>query len=178
MTENQPDPGLLRLTRRVARQLNCSRSTPPQLIENSHSNLQTPLVHTPPPQPPPPPPCPWPRQTPAALPPGSPPPRAGPQASALLHAASPLAEDASGTRVLRRLFLHLACLTPLPTEASGLVVYTQDRRLARVFAQDFAQDMALRQPAQQTHSPEQECIVQVAGTIAPDGLQRLRQGLL
>src|SRR6218665_58640 len=159
MTENQPDPGLLRLTRRVARQLNCSRSTAEQLIENGCVTTQNQLLQTPRP-------ATLLLQNPAGFAASSPAPPDGPQASALLHAASHLAEDASGTRVLPRHFLHLACLTPLPTEASGLVVYTQDRRLARVFAQDFAQDMALRQPAQQTHSPEQECIVQVAGTIA------------
>ncbi|ABM57642.1 RNA pseudouridine synthase [Verminephrobacter eiseniae] len=192
MTENQPDPGLLRLTRRVARQLNCSRSTAEQLIENGCVSVQGQVVQAPGARVsaqqnvtvaqdaalPDPRPVTLLLHKPAGFAASSAAPPDGPQASALLHAASHLAEDASGMRVLPRHFLHLACLTPLPTEASGLVVYTQDRRLARVFAQDFAQDMALRQPAQQTHSPEQECIVQVAGTIAPDGLQRLRQGLL
>src|SRR6218665_2437744 len=47
MTENQPDPGLLRLTRRVARQLNCSRSTAEQLIENGCVSVQGQVVQAP-----------------------------------------------------------------------------------------------------------------------------------
>ena len=69
-----------------------------------------------------------------------------------------------GIRVLQRHFKQLECFTPLPTEASGLVVYTQDKRIARKLAEDI-------------ESLEQECIVEVKGDIAPNGLQRLCHGL-
>ena len=85
-------------------------------------------------------------------------------ATTLLSAASHLAEDASGIRVLQRHFKQLECFTPLPTEASGLVVYTQDKRIARKLAEDI-------------ESLEQECIVEVKGDVAPNGLQRLCHGL-
>ena len=85
-------------------------------------------------------------------------------ATTLLSATSHLAEDASGIRVLQRHFKQLECFTPLPTEASGLVVYTQDKRIARKLAEDI-------------ESLEQECIVEVKGDIAPNGLQRLCHGL-
>jgi 23S rRNA pseudouridine2604 synthase len=87
-----------------------------------------------------------------------------PQALALLNAASHLPEDASGMRVLQRHFKQLECFTPLPTEASGLVVYTQDRRITRKLAEDI-------------ETLEQECIAEVAGQIAEGGLQRLCHGL-
>ena len=87
-----------------------------------------------------------------------------PQAVALLNAQSHLPEDAAGTRVLLRHFKQLECFTPLPTEASGLVVYTQDRRVARKLQEDI-------------ETLEQECIVEVAGQIADGGLQKLCHGL-
>ena len=87
-----------------------------------------------------------------------------PQALALLNAGSHLAEDASATRVLLRHFKQLECFTPLPTEASGLVVYTQDRRIARKLQEDI-------------ETLEQECIAEVAGQIAEGGLQKLCHGL-
>ena len=87
-----------------------------------------------------------------------------PAAQQLLGAASHLAEDASGTRVLLRHFKQLECFTPLPTEASGLVVYTQDRRIARKLQEDI-------------ETLEQECIAEVAGQIAEGGLQKLCHGL-
>ena len=67
-------------------------------------------------------------------------------------------------RVLHKHFRNLSCHTPLPTEASGLVVYTQDARVARKLQQDI-------------ETLEQECIVQVAGQIADGGLARLCHGL-
>lgn len=87
-----------------------------------------------------------------------------PSAVTLLRMDSHAPEDASGTRVLQRHFRQLECFTPLPTEASGLVVYTQDRRIARKLAEDI-------------ESLEQECIVTVSGAIAPNGLERLCHGL-
>ncbi len=87
-----------------------------------------------------------------------------PRALALLRADTHAAEDASGVRVLQRHFRQLECFTPLPTEASGLVVYTQDRRVARKLAEDI-------------ETLEQECIVTVSGQIAEGGLARLCHGL-
>lgn len=188
MTDHHPDPTHIRLAKRVAEQLNCSRSTAEQFIEGGFVSVDghveeapgarvrpdqavavapdasllaltpvTLLLHKPP-------------GFEAGL--GLP---AGPAAHAsrsqgatpattLLSAASHLAEDASGIRVLQRHFKQLECFTPLPTEASGLVVYTQDKRIARKLAEDI-------------ESLEQECIVEVSGDIAPNGLQRLCHGL-
>lgn len=87
-----------------------------------------------------------------------------PSALSLLNAASHLAQDAAGTKVLLRHFKHLECFTPLPTPASGLVVFTQDKRIARKLAEDI-------------ETLEQECIVEVAGQIAEGGLQKLCHGL-
>ena len=87
-----------------------------------------------------------------------------PAALTLLNAASHMPEDASDIQVLLRHFKQLECFTPLPTPASGLVVYTQDKRIARKLAEDI-------------ESLEQECIVEVKGNIAPNGLQRLCHGL-
>ncbi|MCZ2405364.1 MAG: rRNA pseudouridine synthase [Burkholderiales bacterium] len=87
-----------------------------------------------------------------------------PSALTLLNAQSHLPEDAAGIRVLLRHFKQLECFTPLPTPASGLVVYTQDRRIARKLQEDI-------------ETLEQECIVEVAGQIAEGGLHKLCHGL-
>ena len=87
-----------------------------------------------------------------------------PQADTLLSAATHWAEDAPNQRVLQRHFRALECFTPLPTEASGLVDYTQDRRIARKLAEDI-------------ETLEQECIAEVAGQIHEGGLQKLCHGL-
>ena len=85
-------------------------------------------------------------------------------ALALLTAASHMEGDAADTPVLLRHFRQLECFTPLPTPASGLVVYTQDARIGRKLQEDI-------------ESLEQECIVEVAGQIADHGLKRLCHGL-
>jgi len=191
MTDKHSDPSHIRLAKRVADQLNCSRSTAEQFIEGGFVSVNGQVVELPGARV-------RPDQavavapdasllalTPVTLllhkPPGF---EAGlaqpagaaataahgsrsqgaPQAVTLLSAQSHLAEDASGIRLLQRHFRQLECFTPLPTEASGLVVYTQDKRIARKLAEDI-------------ESLEQECIVEVAGTIAPGGLQRLCHGL-
>lgn len=82
----------------------------------------------------------------------------------LLGAHSHMEGDADGTRVLLRHFRNLECFTPLPTPASGLVVYTQDRRIARKLQEDI-------------ETLEQECTVEVAGSIAEGGLKKLCHGL-
>jgi 23S rRNA pseudouridine2604 synthase len=87
-----------------------------------------------------------------------------PDGLALVRPDTLYTEGGPPLRLLQRHFRQLECFTPLPTEASGLVVYTQDRRVARKLAEDI-------------ETLEQECIVEVAGTIAPGGLQRLCHGL-
>lgn len=85
-------------------------------------------------------------------------------AVSLIDMASHMAEDAAEIKVLLRHFKQLECFTPLPTPASGLVVFTQDKRIARKLAEDI-------------ESLEQECIVEVAGQITEGGLQKLCHGL-
>jgi 23S rRNA pseudouridine2604 synthase len=75
------------------------------------------------------------------------------------------AGDASGIQPLRRHFSRLQPALPLPVGASGLVVLTQDARIARRLREDAA-------------LIEQECVVDVSGDIAPDGLARLGRGLV
>ncbi|MCB1979633.1 MAG: rRNA pseudouridine synthase [Burkholderiaceae bacterium] len=85
-------------------------------------------------------------------------------AVSLLSPRTHMEGDAAGKRVLMRHFRRLECFTPLPTPASGLVVFTQDRRIARKLAEDI-------------ESLEQECVVEVAGDIAVGGLRKLCHGL-
>lgn len=189
MTEKNPEAGHVRLAKRVAEQLNCSRSTAEQFIEGGFVSVEGAVVEVPGARV-------APHQSVAVDPDASlleltpvtlllhkpagfeaglgAPGQAGAAhasrsqgatpAFTLLALASHLPEDASGIRVLQRHFRQLECFTPLPTEASGLVVYTQDKRIARKLAEDI-------------ESLEQECIVEVAGEIAPNGLQRLCHGL-
>jgi 23S rRNA pseudouridine2604 synthase len=189
MTEKNPEAGHVRLAKRVAEQLNCSRSTAEQFIEGGFVSVDGAVLEAPGARV-------APQQkivvdphasllelTPVTLllhkPAGF---EAGlgaagqagaahgsrsqgvASALALLSSATHLPEDASGIRVLQRHFRQLECFTPIPTEASGLVVYTQDKRIARKLAEDI-------------EALEQECIVEVAGEIAPNGLQRLCHGL-
>jgi 23S rRNA pseudouridine2604 synthase len=55
-------------------------------------------------------------------------------------------------------------LLPLPAQASGLCVFSQDFRVIRKLTEDAA-------------FVEQELVADVKGTIAPDGLARLGHGL-
>ena len=188
MTDKHPDPTHIRLAKRVAEQLNCSRSTAEQFIEGGFVSVEGQVVEAPGARV-------RPDQAVAVAPDASllalapvtlllhkpagfeaglglPAGQAAhasrsqgaTPATTLLNIASHLAEDASGIRVLQRHFKQLECFTPLPTEASGLVVYTQDKRIARKLAEDI-------------EVLEQECIVEVKGDIAPGGLQRLCHGL-
>ena len=188
MTVKNPDPTHIRLAKRVAEQLNCSRSTAEQFIEGGFVSVDGQVVEAPGARV-------RPDQavtvaqdasllelTPVTLllhkpagfeaglgvPAGQAAHASRSQgatpATTLLNAASHLGDDASGIRVLQRHFKQLECFTPLPTEASGLVVYTQDKRIARKLAEDI-------------ESLEQECIVEVKGNIAPNGRQRLCHGL-
>ena len=82
----------------------------------------------------------------------------------LLNADTHAADDAAGIHLLRRHFAHQTAPTPLETSASGLVVFTQDERIARKLVQDAA-------------LIEHEIIVEISGEIAPNGLKLLNHGL-
>jgi 23S rRNA pseudouridine2604 synthase len=82
----------------------------------------------------------------------------------LLTPANRASDDRSGIRTVKRHFTQLASLMPLPSQASGLAIYSQDRRIVRKLTED-----ALHL--------EQELVAEVAGEIAPNGLARLCHGL-
>jgi 23S rRNA pseudouridine2604 synthase len=75
-----------------------------------------------------------------------------------LHAAS------RGPRFLKRHLNGLSLTNPLATMASGLLVYTQDFRVARKLVDEASR-------------LEQEIIVEVTGTIIESGLALLNHGL-
>ncbi|MEK6662691.1 MAG: rRNA pseudouridine synthase [Pseudomonadota bacterium] len=81
-----------------------------------------------------------------------------------IRADTRAADDPSGIRMLKQHFVRLTPCTPLEPNASGLLVFTQDWRVARKLIDDAAKI-------------EQEYVVEVAGEIAPDGLKRLCHGL-
>ena len=85
-------------------------------------------------------------------------------AARLLGAASLWAEDASGIRPLKMHFTQLGLCVPLETEASGLVVFTQDWRVMRKLTDDAA-------------AMEHEVIVEVAGELTPNGLKLMNRGI-
>ena len=76
------------------------------------------------------------------------------------------AEDdhASGIRMLDRHFQRLTALMPLDDEASGLIVLSQDGRIWRRLTEDYS-------------AIEQEFVVEVSGDLAPYGMTRLAHGL-
>ncbi len=80
----------------------------------------------------------------------------------LLLAANQTREDRSGIRPLKKHFSALTLATPLATPASGLVVFTQDWRVARKLSEDAS-------------VMEHEVIVDVSGTLVPGGLERLNR---
>ncbi len=82
----------------------------------------------------------------------------------LIGADNQFADDESGIHKLKQHFVRLTPCTPLEPSASGLLVFTQDWRVARKLVEDAAKI-------------EQEYVVEVAGEIAPDGLKRLNHGL-
>ncbi|WP_295849901.1 RNA pseudouridine synthase [uncultured Xylophilus sp.] len=69
--------------------------------------------------------------------------------------------DRSGIRPVPKHF-EQACLTPLEPAATGLVVFSQDRRIARKLLEDAA-------------LVEHELIVDVAGAVSPEVLDRLNR---
>ncbi len=80
--------------------------------------------------------------------------------TARTHAAA----DHSGIHLHARHFAKLSEVLPLEPQASGLVIFTQDRRFAGHMQEDGDRF-------------EQEFIVETEGEIDPHGLQRLRSGL-
>ena len=80
-------------------------------------------------------------------------------------AAARWAGDESGIRRVKSHAVGLVALLPLPREASGLSVFSQDGRIVRKLKED-------------ADSLEQELLADVAGTIAPNGLARLGRGLV
>ena len=81
-------------------------------------------------------------------------------AQQLLNASTHFANDASGVRQLKRHFSKLEPGLALEAAASGLVVFTQDWRIARKLADDAA-------------IMEHELMVEVAGEVSPEALQKL-----
>lgn len=86
------------------------------------------------------------------------------QALSLLTPDTRASNDDSGVRIVKRHFSRIAALLPLPPQASGLAVFSQDGRIVRKLTEDA---LAI----------EQELIARVTGTIAPNGLVRLAHGL-
>ncbi|MEP6898347.1 MAG: RNA pseudouridine synthase, partial [Rhodanobacter sp.] len=85
-------------------------------------------------------------------------------ASLLVTPETRSADDPSGVRPLKRHLQRLTSPLSLPTNASGLLIFTQDWRVTRKFAED-------------ADRVEQEFVVDVSGTLAPNGLALLNHGL-
>ena len=73
-------------------------------------------------------------------------------------------DDRSGKHFLKRHLAGMNLAMPLDTQASGLLVFTQEWQIARKLIDDAAKI-------------EQEYIVEVAGDLVPDGLKLLNHGL-
>ena len=87
-----------------------------------------------------------------------------PNARSLLTVANRYSNDQSGLRALKRHFVNLEADVPLETGASGLVVFTQDWRTTRKLSEDLG-------------SMEHEFIVDVAGAVQPEQLQKIARAL-
>lgn len=85
---------------------------------------------------------------------------AGHEADLSLAARSP--DDRSGIRQLKKHLSAAELVTPLAIAASGLVVFSEDWRVARKLREDAA-------------VMEHEVIVEVSGDIKPGGLERLNR---
>ncbi len=88
----------------------------------------------------------------------------GIDATTLLSGDTLLQAEHGKQRFLRRHLAKLTLCSPLESKASGLVIYTQDFRVARKLV-----DEGMR--------VEQEFIVEVSGDIREDGLKLLNHGL-
>lgn len=82
----------------------------------------------------------------------------------LLSAETLVPADHGKQRFLRRHLAKLTLCTPLETTASGLIVYTQDFRIARKLLEEGIK-------------VEQEFVVEVAGELRENGLALLNHGL-
>jgi 23S rRNA pseudouridine2604 synthase len=82
----------------------------------------------------------------------------------LIHPESRVADDRSGLRLLKRHLTGLTMTDVLDKDASGLLVFTQDWHIARKLVDDAVKI-------------EQEFIVEVKGELMPNGLQLLNHGL-
>jgi 23S rRNA pseudouridine2604 synthase len=89
---------------------------------------------------------------------------AAPLALDLLTPANRSKLDRSGIRPLKKHLAQLTITPPLPHAASGLLVFTQDWRVARKLLED-------------AETMECEVMVEVRGEVAPAQLQRLCHGL-
>lgn len=85
-------------------------------------------------------------------------------ARTLLVAANHMARDPSGIRHLARHFKALTAAVPLENAASGLIVFTQDWRIARKLSEEMG-------------SMEHEVIVDVAGEVSAQALHLLNRTL-
>ncbi|MEO7073065.1 MAG: RNA pseudouridine synthase [Rhodanobacter sp.] len=83
-------------------------------------------------------------------------------ASALVTPQSRWDRDPSGVRPLHRHLMRLQMLLPMPPQASGLLLFSQDWRVVRRLTDDAARI-------------EQEFVVEVAGELDADGLARLNR---
>ena len=163
-----PDP--TRLSRRVADLARCSRAQAEQLIEGGWVRVDGQVVETP--------------QTmvdaetvevdeaadpqatePATLLLHKPAGASMEEAGAFAAPANRLDGDPSGIRLLQRHFAHLQPLMPLDRDASGLVVFSQDPRVARRIKEDGPR-------------LEQEYLVEVKGETGPYTLSRLSRGMV
>lgn len=85
-------------------------------------------------------------------------------AQQLICTDSRAVDDLSGIHISKQHFVQLKQGTLLEKNASGLLVFTQDFRVARKLTDDAA-------------TIEQEYIVEIAGELPPDGLKKLNHGL-
>ena len=88
---------------------------------------------------------------------------AGVTLDAALALVTPDAQAAPGATFLRRHLKNLAPVLPLEPEASGLLVLTQDWRIARRLGQD-------------ADRIEQEYVAEVAGSVTPEVLAQMNAG--
>lgn len=85
-----------------------------------------------------------------------------PPAASLLVPANQSADDKSGIRTLKKHFSTAELVTPLATPASGLVLFSDDWRVVRKLREDAG-------------VMEHEVIVEVSGDIKIGGLERLNR---
>jgi len=86
------------------------------------------------------------------------------EAVALVTPATRWSADPSGVRPLKRHLQRLGTPLALATEASGLLIVTQDWRVTRKLSEDIDRI-------------EQEYVVEVSGELIPNGLALLNYGL-